>query len=109
MPLFLIGFMAAGKTTVGQALAAATARPFIDLDDVVAAMGTPVAELVASDLAEFRRRESAGLAKLCREAPNAVIATGGGAATFGDNLERMRAAGLVVALGVDVAEARRRA
>ena len=38
-----------------------------------------------------------------------MIATGGGAAAYGDNLERMRAAGLVVALGVDVDEARARA
>ena len=36
-----------------------------------------------------------------------VIATGGGAVTHGDNLALMRAAGFVVALGVDVAEAAR--
>ena len=40
---------------------------------------------------------------------NQVVATGGGAAAFGDNLRRMRGAGLVVALGVDVAEAQARA
>ena len=107
MPLFLIGFMAAGKTSVGRALAAATNRTFVDLDDVVAAMGEPVAQLVARDLAEFRRREAAALVTLLGQ--DAVIATGGGAATYGDNLDRMRAAGLVVALGVDVDEARRRA
>jgi shikimate kinase / 3-dehydroquinate synthase len=107
MPLFLIGFMAAGKTSVGRALAAATGRKFLDLDDVVAEMGEPVAQLVARDLAEFRRREATALDRVLGE--DAVIATGGGAATFGDNLEKMRGAGLVVALGVDVDEARRRA
>ena len=107
MPLFLIGFMAAGKTSVGRELAASTNRTFVDLDDAVAAMGEPVAQLVARDLAEFRRREAAALATLLDA--DAVIATGGGAATYGDNLDRMRAAGLVVALGVDVGEARRRA
>jgi shikimate kinase/3-dehydroquinate synthase len=107
MPLFLIGFMAAGKTSVGRALAAATGRRFIDLDDAVAAMGEPVPQLVARDLAEFRRREAMALANLIGE--DAVIATGGGAATHGDNLERMRGAGLVVALGVDLDEAQRRA
>ena len=35
-PLFLIGFMAAGKTSVGRALAEATGRRFVDLDDVIA-------------------------------------------------------------------------
>src|SRR4051812_15409587 len=109
-PLFLIGFMAAGKTTVGRAVAAAAGRRFVDLDDVIAAQGTPVAELVARDEAEFRRREAATLAEVIRQATDgAVIATGGGAATFGQNLELMRAAGCVVALTVDVDEAHERA
>jgi shikimate kinase / 3-dehydroquinate synthase len=107
--VFLIGFMAAGKTSVGRAIASATGRRFVDLDDAVAAAGTPVAELVARDEPEFRRREAAALAKLIAAGDDAVIATGGGAAAHGDNLARMRAAGLVVALGVDVAEAERRA
>ena len=111
-PLFLIGFMAAGKTSVGRAIAATTGRRFVDLDDVIAEAGVPVATLVARDEPEFRRREAAALARaIAAAAPGdgVVIATGGGAAAYGDNLARMRAAGLVVALGVDVAEAERRA
>jgi 3-dehydroquinate synthase len=109
-PLFLIGFMAAGKTSVGRALADATGRRFLDLDEVIAADGTPVAALVARDEPAFRRREAAVLAQVIAGAGDgAVVATGGGAAAHGDNLARMRAAGLVVALGVDVAEAERRA
>jgi shikimate kinase / 3-dehydroquinate synthase len=111
-PLFLVGFMAAGKTSVGRAIAAAGGRRFVDLDDEIAAMGEPPAALVARDEAEFRRREAAALAALIARAGDGgglVVATGGGAAAFGDNLERMRAAGLVVALGVSAAEARRRA
>jgi shikimate kinase/3-dehydroquinate synthase len=116
-PLFLVGFMAAGKTSVGRAIAAATGRRFVDLDAAIAALGEPPSSLAARDEAELRRREAAALDALIRETSGeharedagTVIATGGGAAAFGDNLERMRAAGLVVALGVDVAEARRRA
>ncbi|HSK02886.1 MAG TPA: shikimate kinase, partial [Kofleriaceae bacterium] len=63
-PLFLVGFMAAGKTSVGRAIAAATGRRFVDLDDEIAAMGEPPAALVARDEAEFRRREAAALAAL---------------------------------------------
>ena len=110
MTLFVIGFMAAGKTSVGRALATTTQRRFVDLDDVIAAMGEPVAQLVARDEPEFRRREAAALAQVITEAGDGpVISTGGGAAAFGDNLARMRAAGLVVALGVDLDEAARRA
>jgi shikimate kinase/3-dehydroquinate synthase len=109
-PLFLIGFMAAGKTSVGRAVAAAGARRFVDLDDVIALGGIPVANLVARDEPEFRRREAAALASVIASADDSpVIATGGGAAVFGDNLTRMRAAGLVIALGVDVDESERRA
>ncbi|HEX2690375.1 MAG TPA: 3-dehydroquinate synthase [Kofleriaceae bacterium] len=109
-PLFLIGFMAAGKTSVGRAIAGATGRRFLDLDEVIAEGGVPVATLVARDEPEFRRREATALAGVIAAAGDGpVIATGGGAAAYGDNLARMRAAGLVVALGVDLAEAERRA
>jgi len=109
-PLFLIGFMAAGKTSVGRAIASATGRRFVDLDEVISRGGIPVATLVARDEPEFRKREAAALGIVIATAgDDSVIATGGGAAAYGDNLARMRAAGLVVALGVDVAEAERRA
>ncbi|HET9987422.1 MAG TPA: 3-dehydroquinate synthase [Kofleriaceae bacterium] len=108
---FLIGFMAAGKTSVGQALAKQSGWRFVDLDDEIAKLGEPVAELVARDEPEFRRREAATLAALIANARDEgiVVATGGGAAAYGDNLERMRAAGCVVALDVDVETARQRA
>ena len=103
-PLFLIGFMAAGKTTVGRAVAKTANRRFVDLDDHLDT------SLAGTDEAEFRRREQAALRELIDGASDGlVIATGGGAAAYGDNLARMRAAGCVVTLGVDVAVARARA
>ncbi len=109
-PLFLVGFMAAGKTSVGRLLAQATHRRFIDLDDVIAEAGESVAALVARDETEFRRRESAALAKVIAEsADGPIVATGGGCAAFGDNMTKMREAGLVVALDVAVDIARSRA
>ena len=106
---FLIGFMAAGKTSVGRALAKRWGQRFVDLDDEVAKLGEAVATLVARDEPEFRRREAAALAALIAAGGDLVIATGGGAAAHADNLERMRAAGCVIALDVDVATARERA
>ncbi len=109
MPLFLIGFMAAGKTSVGRAIAAATDRVFIDLDDEIAKTGEAPASLVARDEAEFRRREAGCLIDVIRAGErDYVLATGGGAAAHGDNLSKMRQAGCVIALGVDVDEARKR-
>jgi shikimate kinase/3-dehydroquinate synthase len=107
--VYLIGFMAAGKTTAGRLLADRLGMPFVDVDDVVAgAAGMPVPDLFrAHGEPEFRRREAAALALLAAGPPS-VIATGGGAPAHEDNLARMRAGGLVVALAVslDVALAR---
>jgi shikimate kinase/3-dehydroquinate synthase len=108
-PVFLIGFPAAGKTSVGRGVAAALGRPFVDLDDAIAAAaGQPVPALVAADEPAFRQREAAALATLAARGDAPIVATGGGAAAHGDNLARMRAAGAVIALDValDVALAR---
>ena len=108
--LFLIGFMAAGKTSVGRALAARSGRAFVDLDDAVSATtGEPVPALVARDEAAFRRAEAAALGRIIATGGDVIVATGGGAAAAGDNLSAMRAAGCVIALGVDLDEARARA
>ena len=109
-PLFLIGFMAAGKTSVGRAIARETGRRFVDLDDVVAMLGEPIATLLVRDEAEFRKREERALvSEIAAALDGPVISTGGGAAAYGQNLERMRSVGCVIALAVDVDEARLRA
>ncbi len=109
-PVFLIGFAAAGKTSVGRALAASLGRRFVDLDDVIAARaGQPVPALVAADEPGFRRLEADALAELAAADDAPVIATGGGAAVHGDNLARMKAAGVVLALDVPLAVALARA
>jgi shikimate kinase/3-dehydroquinate synthase len=107
--VFLIGFMAAGKTTAGRLLAERMGIPFIDLDDVVAeAAGLPVRRIFA-DLGEpeFRRLEGQALDAVM-ERGSAVIATGGGSPCRDGAMDRMRRHGLVIALAVplDVALAR---
>ncbi len=108
--VYLIGFMAAGKSSAGRLLAERMAVPFIDLDDVVSELagGERVPQLFARrGEAEFRRLESDALARILDRAP-AVVATGGGTPCHDDGLERMRRHGLVIALAVplDVALAR---
>ena len=87
-------------------------RRFVDLDDVIAdAAGAPTASLVAADEAAFRIREAAALRDVIATAQQEalVVATGGGAAAFGDNVARMRASGCVVELATTVEETERRA
>ena len=111
-PLFLIGFMASGKTTVGRLIAARRGWTFHDLDQViVSAAGRSVAQIFADPgegEAGFRRREAEAV-RAAAALRDAVIATGGGAACVEDNLARMLAAGQVVTLVVSPEEAVRRA
>jgi shikimate kinase len=77
-PLFLVGFMGSGKTTVGRLLAARLGWPFHDTDALVEARdGRAVARIFEeSGEARFRELEQDVLAAL-GGAP-AVVATGGG-------------------------------
>ena len=88
--VLLVGFMGAGKTTVGRALAARLKWRFYDLDEEIERRaGRKIAELFRDfGEPEFRRRESECLRELLRasQAP-AVIALGGGALMQAQNAE----------------------
>ena len=108
-PVFLIGFMATGKTTVGRLLASRTGRAFVDLDALVVEQAGRAIPAIFRDEGEegFRARESAALAEAASR-PNVVVATGGGAACGEKNLTLMREAGTVIWLKVSPAEVLRR-
>src|SRR5690606_41388596 len=74
----LIGFMGAGKTTVGQRRAARLSRPFVDVDAVIEARaGMSIPDIFAAEgESGFRRREVDAVRRICREGGQ-VIAAGG--------------------------------
>jgi shikimate kinase len=76
----LIGFMGAGKSTVGPLVAARLGWSFADLDlEVEAAEGRRVADIFADDgEAAFRRAERAAAERVTSRA-SLVVAAGGGA------------------------------
>ena len=78
--IVLIGFMGAGKSTVGRLLAAQLGWQFVDTDAVVEQKyQCSIADLFATEgEARFRQRESAALARALGQ-HQAVIAVGGGA------------------------------
>ncbi len=97
--------MATGKSTVGRLLARALGRPFVDLDTLVEETAQmTVAEIFrSSGEPAFRRYEAEALARALAM-PDAVIATGGGAACREDNLQAMLTRGQVVALSAPPSE-----
>lgn len=105
----LVGFMGSGKSTVGPILARLKNRPFVDLDDEIAADARrPITRIFAEEgEAGFRRRESRALQRaLARD--DCVVAVGGGAPKDDDNWELIRTGNWVVALTAEPAELVRR-
>ena len=96
--LALIGFMGAGKTTLGRELARLTNRPFVDTDEEIEKRFGPISELFERGEPEFRRIEEQIVAEALA-GPTAVIALGGGAvlseATQASDRRRCRRAGSV--------------
>jgi shikimate kinase len=108
-PIFLVGFMGTGKSTVGLLLAAKLERRFVDLDAVIEEEAhMTVAEIFFGEHeAGFRAREAAALRRVAAQGPQ-IIAVGGGAPAHGDNMDFMLHAGRVVCLSASVDELVRR-
>lgn len=108
-PVALVGFMGAGKSTLGPRLAARLQRPFLDLDEEVErAAGHPIPEIFAREgEAGFRARERAAL-EAALAGGDAVIATGGGIVEDEVCRRRLREAATVLWLDLrfEVARAR---
>ncbi|MDZ4178284.1 MAG: shikimate kinase [Coriobacteriia bacterium] len=104
--LFLVGFMGAGKSSVGRLVAGRLGLSFVDLDERIEAReGTPVAELFRRDGEQaFRVLETDALQALSTEDPS-VVACGGGIIVLDENRRALKRLGRVVYLVVDAAEA----
>jgi shikimate kinase len=80
--VFLVGFMGAGKTSVGRALSYRLGLPFEDLDDRIQDReGKTIAQIFReSGEAEFRKAETAALRELLADlgSSSRVVALGGG-------------------------------
>lgn len=104
-PIFLVGMMGAGKTTLGRQLARYLKRDFFDLDhELEARCGVPVATIFDIEGEEgFRKRESMEL-DICTRRPTIVLATGGGAILSEKNRTMLSQRGTVVYLRASASE-----
>ncbi|MEM9051111.1 MAG: shikimate kinase [Bacteroidota bacterium] len=102
--VFLIGYMAVGKTTIGKRLANALEIPFVDLDsEIVQRESRSINEIFEQEgEAYFRKQESEILNECCQNGQDLILSTGGGAPIYGSNLDRMLESGTVVWLDMDL-------
>lgn len=101
--VFLVGFMGAGKTSVGQELARRLGRPFHDLDAVIEGRERSTVDAIFAALGEagFRRIENAALLDLLERDlahDHAIVALGGGTFVQPANREALRRHGAVTVL-----------
>ena len=101
--ILLIGFMAAGKTTLGKALARDLGLQFVDLDHYIEnRYHCTVSQLFADrGEEEFRQIERKMLHEVA-EFEDVIISTGGGTPCFFDNMDYMNGQGITVFLEASV-------
>ena len=94
MRIFLIGYMGSGKSMVGKGLAKKLNLSFIDMDDYIEERNfRSIPQIFAEDgEAGFRKLEQKALAELANF-EDVVIATGGGAPCFFNNMEVIKNSG----------------
>lgn len=103
MRIFLIGFMGCGKSTIGRSLASVLNLTFIDLDSFLEEKYFKTIPQIFAEEGEeaFRKKEKNALEEVCTF-DNVVVATGGGAPCFFDNINMMNDAGYCIFLDVEI-------
>ena len=107
--VFLIGFMGAGKTSVGKALSTKLRCPFVDLDFFIEGRYHKTIRQIFEEKDEdaFREIECNALREVA-EFENVVVSTGGGTPCFHQNMMFMNEQGTTVYLKVSNEELVRR-
>lgn len=97
--IIIIGYMGAGKTTVGRALSRELGIPFYDLDWYIESRMRKTVKQLFDERGEegFRRIERNMLHEVA-EFENVIVSCGGGTPCFFDNMEYMNQQGQTVYL-----------
>ena len=105
-PIYLIGYMGAGKTTVGRLLAERLGWHFVDLDEAFHEIHSlsPADYIRQYGIEAFRRKEKYVLEDVADMAPteNVIYATGGGYPCYEDNMECLAELGTSIYLKWEV-------
>lgn len=102
--IFLVGFMGAGKSTVGRILAEKIGYRYVDADNLIEnRIGKTITEIFAERGEEyFRELESETLDTISKNRRQ-VIATGGGVVIEDSNWDAMKSGGVIIYLKAPIA------
>ena len=108
--IVLMGFMGAGKTTIGKELAKALGYEFIDTDErIEREQGRKISDIFSEDGEEvFRQMETDLLKNLQNSEDKFVLSIGGGMPVREENRSLLRSLGTVVYLKTSKEEILRR-
>lgn len=97
--IFLIGYMASGKSTLAKVLAKKLNFDHIDTDNAIEQLNDETIEnIFESKGEEWFRKEEERVLSFVTELDKVVISTGGGMPIFSNNLEKMLHSGLTIYL-----------
>jgi shikimate kinase len=97
--IFLIGFMGAGKTTVGKILANKLRLTFLDLDELIEKeLKLTIQEIFSKHGEDFFRDAETKVLRAIAKKEGQVVATGGGVVLRTENWEQMEKRGITVYL-----------
>lgn len=99
MKIFLIGFMGSGKTHWGKIWADKHELPFFDLDEIIEKKEhRSVLDIFEKNGEDYFRFQESVALRTMDTPDNCIIACGGGAACYADNIDWMNEHGLTVYL-----------
>ena len=102
--IILVGLPGSGKSTLGRKLAGQLGFPFYDLDELIEQReGSSIADIFyGKGEGYFRNLETEVLEEYLRSGEALVMATGGGAPCFNDNMERINKQQDAISVFLDV-------
>lgn len=94
--IVLTGMPSAGKTTIGNALAKKLGKEFVDTDDlIVERENMPITDIFATKGEQYFRDVEAAVIKDLESKTGLIIATGGGSILRSENVDALKANGII--------------
>lgn len=102
MRIYLIGYMGCGKSTLGRRLSEYLDLQFVDMDHYIEMRNLKTIPQIFAEEgeSEFRNKERKALEELS-EFTDTIIATGGGAPCFFDNINLMNDTGKTIYININ--------